>query len=179
MEIFEAANPIGAKRREVIETFEDEVQKASDLLVKKKQQEDLMAKYQKRVNTLQDALGSLDDPTGSESEDDDHAKLCKSIDTHQKRRDQCEKEVQYLTKTIARTYQFERPEGVHVAKVEIKPLKLPDNLSQDKGTKLPSLLPGWANTCKSKYWLANIFLNRMCRMAGLRLRSHHQAVVVP
>ena len=63
MEIFEAANPIGAKRREAIESFEDDVQKAADLLVKKKQQEDLMAKYQKRVNALQDALGSLDDPT--------------------------------------------------------------------------------------------------------------------
>ena len=39
MEIFEAANPIGAKRREVIDTFEDEVQTAADLLVRKKEQE--------------------------------------------------------------------------------------------------------------------------------------------
>ena len=83
--------------------------------------------------------------TGSESEDEDHAKLSKAVDAHQTRRDQCEKEVQNLNKTIARTYQFEKPEGVDVAKVEIKPLKLPDNLSQDKGTKLLALLTGWAN----------------------------------
>ena len=43
---------------------------------------------------------------------------------------------QILTKTIARTYHFEKTKGVDVTKVEIKPLKLPDNLSRDKGTKL-------------------------------------------
>ena len=35
MEIYEAANPIGSKRREVIETFDSEVEKASELLVRK------------------------------------------------------------------------------------------------------------------------------------------------
>ena len=65
MEIFKAANLIGAHGLAVIATFEDEVQKAAALLVKKREQEGLMAKYQKRVSTLQAALGTLNDPTAN------------------------------------------------------------------------------------------------------------------
>ena len=61
MEIYEAANPIGSKRRVVIETFDSEVEKASELLVRKANQEKARIKQQKRVDVFQATLDGLGD----------------------------------------------------------------------------------------------------------------------
>ena len=67
MEIYEAANPIGSKRREVIETFDSEVMKASMLLVRKANQEAARNRQQNRVDAYQAALDEL----GEEEEEDE------------------------------------------------------------------------------------------------------------
>ena len=135
IEIYEAANPIGSKRREVIETFETEVEKASELLVRKAMQEAARDKQQKRVDAYQAALDELGD---SES-DEEYERTSKSVDSAQTRRDQCDREVKTLTTTIARTFHFEKVEGVKTTQVEVKPLKLPDNLGKNKGSTLAPL----------------------------------------
>ena len=89
MEIYEAANPIGSKRRAVIETFESEVEKASELLVRKANQEKARDKQQKRVSAFKAALDGLGDP-GSENE---YEHTSKSVDAAQTRRGRCDREV--------------------------------------------------------------------------------------
>ena len=157
MEIYEAANPIGSKRRTVIETFESEVEKASELLVRKANQEKARNKQQKRVDAFQATLDDIGD-SGLEDEDE---RTSKSVDAAQTRRDQCDREVKTLTSTTAGTFHFEKVEGVKVTQVEIKPLQLPDKLSQNKGSTLAPLLTGWADKFKSKYYIVSMFLTRM------------------
>ena len=127
IEIYEAANPISSKRRAVIETFDSEVEKASELLVRRASQEKARDKQQKRVDLYQ---AQLDDLGESES-DSEYDRTSKSVDVAQTRRDQCDQEFKTLTSTIAHTFHFEKVDGVKVAQVEIKPLKLPDNLNKD------------------------------------------------
>ena len=67
MEIFEVANPIGSKRRAVIETFESEVEKDSELLVRKANQEKARDKQQRTVGAYKATLGDLGD-SGSDTE---------------------------------------------------------------------------------------------------------------
>ena len=158
MEIYEAANPIGSKRREVIETFDSEVMKASMLLVRKANQEAARNRQQNRVDAYQAALDELGE---EEEEDEEYERTTRLMDSAQTRRDQCDREVKTLTATIARTFHFEKVEGVKTTQVEVKPLKLPDNLNKDKGSLLAPLITGWADKFASKYYVASMFLARM------------------
>ena len=158
MEIYEAANPIGSKRREVIETFDSEVMKASMLLVRKANQEAARNRQQNRVDAYQAALDELGE---EEEEDEEYERTTRLLDSAQTRRDQCDREVKTLTATIARTFHFEKVEGVKTTQVEVKPLKLPDNLNKDKGSLLAPLITGWADKFASKYYVASMFLARM------------------
>ena len=84
MEIYEAANPIGSKRRAVIETFDSEVEKASELLVRKANQEKARDKQQKRVDAY--AFQAQLDDLGESESDGEYERTSRSVDAAQTRR---------------------------------------------------------------------------------------------